>query len=105
MISNKEFEEFINLFDDVCKNSEKSINFDPWKIKGFIIELFSKNTPQKPEKVPFLSSKWGKCPNCKRLIKVQFYCPFCGQRVRERNYVLIDDSLNFGNDESMGINI
>ena len=74
------------------------------KIKVFLKALFAKNQPEKPKKCAFLPQKWQKCPSCEHIIKVQFYCPFCGQRVRERHYEWINDKLTFGPTDGWGVN-
>jgi hypothetical protein len=101
MVKKEELYEFLDSAEENCHFDDE--NFVP-KIKTFIKALFDKNSPEKPQKVRFLPKKWQKCPSCERIIKVNFYCPFCGQRVRERHYEWINDKLTFGPTDGWGVN-
>lgn len=100
MVKKEELYEFLDSAEENCHFDDE--NFVP-KIKTFIKALFDKNSPEKPQKVRFLPKKWQKCPSCEHIIKVQFYCPFCGQRVRERHFETISEQLTFGPVDGWGV--
>lgn len=104
MVTEFELDDYFQKIEQLNANSEEKLDENKLvKIKVFLKALFAKNQPEKPKKCAFLPQKWQKCPSCEHIIKVQFYCPFCGQRVRERHFETISEQLTFGPVDGWGV--
>ena len=90
MVTEFELDNYFQKIEQLNANSEEKLDENELvKIKVFLCA--------------FLSQKWQKCPSCEHIIKVQFYCPFCGQRVRERHFETISEQLTFGPVDGWGV--
>ena len=75
------------------------------EIQSLLLSIVNKSIFIPIEKKDSLFKTKAVCPSCKAKIisnKKEFkniiYCPYCGQRVKERTYITIDDTLVFGNE-------
>ena len=73
------------------------------EMKDFLIKSVRKSIFQPIKKKKGLLKTRGVCPNCSAIIVSKnkeyqniIYCPYCGQRIRERNYIILEDPINFG---------